>query len=163
MGDAAPTRDVTNGVRISSAEGLERSLRKTSPVPTVMLACAALAMVGLLVWSLVGTVARKVSTAGVTQGDAVVCFVSSDVVGNVEAGQAATVDGRESEVQSVSVTPLALADAYQIVTSDHARSLMGDAAWRYEVRLSRPEGLGESDYHTAAITTGEVRPITLVL
>ena len=154
-----------SAVKLRNPDDLDKHVHITNPSVWIVLAVCVVGLIGLLVWSVVGTVTTNVNVASVFVNDSVVCFLPSEKAGKVHVGDEVNVAGEHMTVESISAVPVSPEEAKNVVKSDYLVSALVKGDWTYIVRFTSdedctfPEGVPLS----ASITTEKVAPISLIL
>ncbi|MBE6470419.1 MAG: hypothetical protein E7000_01765 [Coriobacteriaceae bacterium] len=155
----------TANEKLHSPDDLDRHIRVTNfAVWVVLFVCIAF-MLGLLGWSVLGSVSTTVSATGVASGTKTLCYLDADAAKKVNVGDAALVDNLPAHVTSVDSRPSSREEANQVLASDYLVSILIKDNWAYAVTLEQdgPEMPISDVPLTVNITVEQVSPITLVL
>lgn len=150
--------------RLRSPDDLDKYVRVTNPSVWVVLAACMALLAGILAWGVFGSVSTNVTTMGVVMDGRAVCFLSTEDVARVHAGDAASVGGTQMQVDKVAAVPLSQDEAHELLSSDYLTTTLVGADWAYPVSFSGDvSGLAEGVPLPVAITTERVAPISLIM
>lgn len=151
--------------KLRSPDDLDKYVRVTNPSVWVVLAACIALLAGLLAWGVFGSVTTNVSTTGVlTDGGKVVCFLKSDDTAKVNAGDDATINGRQMTVKEITSIPLSRDEAGKLLKSDYLVNELMNGDWAYGITLEGDTSdLAASVPLTVSITTERIAPVSLVL
>lgn len=145
--------------RVNSPEQLGEYIRVANPGVWLILAAIVVLLVGVVVWSIFGTIETTVNTCASVKGDTVVCYVSADDVSKLKEGTPVMVEGHEGTVKSIPEIPMQISDSF----GDYALYLTGfskgDFCYAVELELA---GVKDGEY-PAVITADSVNPIYFII
>ncbi len=145
--------------RVNSPEQLNEYIRVANPGVWIVLAAVVALLIGVVVWSIFGTIETTVETCASVNGDTVVCYVSADDISKLKEETPVTVEGCEGSVKSIPETPMQIGDSF----GDYALYLTGfakgDFCYAVELELT---GVKDGVY-PAVITTDSVNPIYFII
>ena len=149
--------------KMRSVEDLDRLVKVTTPNMWAVLGAVLALVLGLLVWGILGSVSTNVQATAIVDGKAPVCFLPAESRAEVQEGNAATIEGKETKVVRISEVPLSSEEIAEIAGSDFlASSLSNETGWGYEVTFEPVDGLGEGVPLSVAITTDRIAPVSLI-
>lgn len=143
--------------RLRSPEQLNEYIRVARPGVWLILSAIILLLVGVIVWSIFGTVVTTIQTGVLVSEDGTVCFVKAEDASMLNEGMTVTIAGNiTGTLKSISQEPmLAEEDTYILQISD---IYAGDYFLEVAVEV---EGLEEGIY-IGKIIVETIRPITFV-
>ena len=145
--------------KISSPEELHDYIRVASPGVWLVIAAAAILLIGLLVWAAFGSLDSYTSASGVAANGSVKCYMAD--VSKVSVGEKVTVGEAEGTVRSISATPLSReAAAADCGADEYTLYRLGLSDWNYVVELDVPDV--PEGYFQASIRTEQVHPLSFI-
>ena len=146
--------------QMSSPDELDKFLKVTNPRVWIALLAVLALLVGLTAWGIFGTVNTSVSVKAVRLDDGIMCFIDSNEVEYVKAGNNAYVNGRPGKVKSVATIPLSQEEVRGALGSDFLSETVLEDKWGYQVTfdVADENDLPERVPLTCAITTERVSP-----
>ncbi len=145
--------------RVSSPEQLSDYIRVSNPSVWMTLAALIVLLAGVCVWGVLGKLETKVSAAALSEGGSIVCYVKEADAENVESGMTVRIGGNEFTVESVSASPVAVAQGGKF--SEYLLYVGGlqVGEWVYEVVLN---GELADGVYAAEIVVDSVSPLSFV-
>ena len=144
--------------RVSSPEQLNDYIRVTNPATWATLGAVVILLIGLIVWSVAGTLETKVSTVAVSDGGTVTCYVSEAEIAGVTRGDTVRLGGREYAVAAVAAEPVAVDGSFTAYALHIGGFSVGQWVYPVTVNAPLPDGVYE-----AAIVTDSVSPISFLI
>ena len=153
--------------RLQTPDDLDRYLKVPNPGIWVTLFALCFLLLGLLLWSLLGSLSHQVMLKGVRRGDTVMCLTDKETAEELRAGDPANIEGVLYDVADVAVWPISKENAQQYVGSEvMTEYMMEDMAFAYPVTLQIKPGQEENfpdDTPLAVwVSAGNQAPITLL-
>ena len=145
--------------RVSSPEQLSDYIRVSNPSVWMTLAALIVLLAGVCVWGVLGRLETKVSAAALSESGSIVCYVKETDAEKVEIGMTVRIGGNEFTVESVSASPVAVAQGGNF--SEYLLYVGGlqVGEWVYEVVLS---GELADGVYAAEIVVDSVSPLSFV-
>ena len=143
--------------RVSSPEQLNDYIRVTNPGTWITLAAVVVLLLGFIVWGVVGSLETKVAAAAVSDGAAVVCYVSEAEIAGVARDNTVRISGGEYVVTAVAGEPVAVDESFAAYALHVGGLSIGQWVYPVTVNASLPEGVYE-----ASIVTDSVSPISFL-
>lgn len=145
--------------RVNSPEQLNEYIRLMKPSIWVMLGAVVVLLVGIIVWSIFGTIYTKIQVGAVTADGKTQCYIAADEKEKVTAGMKVTVNGKEGSVSKVSTKPVKLGKDVDSAVAYYSGMSTGDFCYVAQVKVPN---LSEGAY-SAEITVDEIQPISFVI
>ncbi len=145
--------------RMNSPEQLNEYIRVARPGVWLVLAAIILLLIGVIVWSIFGSVTSVVDVAVFADGgDGLVCYIPADSAEDIRAGMTVTIaDDTSVTVVSVSEAAYDIAEGEQYMLQYSGIS----AADGYCIVKLSGDGI-ESGIYQGEILVEQIRPITFV-
>jgi len=150
--------------KMYSADNLNKALRISNPRFWTILAACAVLLVGFIIWGFFGTVVSTVSVNGVVMDGQIHCFLTEQETSELEIGNQALANNRQTSVLSISKHPLSRTESEEILQSSYLAEMLQKEKWAYHVILDGDDLLPE-DGHTVnvRIITKELAPVQLIM
>lgn len=148
--------------RLESPEQLNQYVRVARPSVWIVLAAVILALAGILVWALFGTVSSDIAVLARAEDGHVTCYVGDSRAENIEVGQKVTIGDSSGSVTSISSQSLA-PDVPDTPSAASVLDILGlepGEGYR-EIETDIPDV--EDGTHIAEITVETIHPITFVI
>ncbi len=144
--------------RVNSPEQLNEYIRVTNPGVWLVLAAIVVLLVGVLIWSIWGSVETTIDTGLVVDGDTAVCYVSAGDASELEAGMSVCAENQTGIIKNVIATPVQVDDSFNDYVLYLTGFAKGDFCYAAEVDIA---GMADGVY-AAVITVDSTHPISFV-
>ncbi len=154
--------------RVSSPEKLNDYIRVSSPGVWLLLGALIVIVACFFVWGFTGTLPVTLTLSGVTEGNAVTCFVPVENVKNDLLGCKVKItlpDGSavSGVVTNVAALPASAEELAAELKKDWliSRLIIGD--YSYQVTIGAESALPLGELVQVALVTAEIKPINYIL
>ncbi len=145
--------------RAESPEELNAYIRVESPGVWMILAAAAVFLIGLIIWGIFGTIGTTLEVCASVNDGSAVCYVSAKDVSELEAGMKVTVGDSEGSIRSIPDEPMRIDESFD----DYALYLSGFSAgdYCYAVDVDLPDA--KDGVYPAVITVESLHPAYFII
>ncbi len=144
--------------RVNSPEQLNEYIRVTNIGVWLVLAAIVVLLVGVLIWSVWGTLETTIDTGMVVEENTAVCYVSADDAAKLEAGMSVSAENMTGSIKNVISTPVQVDGSFSDYILYLTGFAKGDFCYAVEVDMSGvPDGV-----YAAVITVDSTHPISFV-
>ncbi len=145
--------------RVNSPEQLNEYIRVTKIEVWLVLMAIVVLLVGVLIWSIFGSVETTINTGLVVEGDTAVCYVSADDAAKLKEGMSVSAGNMSGSIKSVASTPVQVDSGFNDYVLYLTGFTKGDFCYAANVDMS---GLSDGVY-AAVITVDSAHPISFVI
>ncbi len=106
---------------INSTKQLNEYIHINSPSIWVIILSIVILLVGIIVWSIFGTITSTINTVIVKENENTICYIDDRNLDSIKNGMTVYVQGQEGTIQNISNTPIQFdkkTDAYILYVGD---------------------------------------------
>ncbi len=144
--------------KISSPEQLNDYIRVTNPSIWIMLAAIIILLIGVISWSVFGTLDSKVTAVGNCKNGIFTCYVKDSNLEKIKEGMSVRIEGKIFYVESIGTMPLKVSKSLSEYLIYYGKFNAED--WVYEITLKT--NLPDGEYK-AEIIVESIKPVSFIL
>lgn len=144
--------------RVSSPEQLNDYIKVSRPGVWLIMAAVVALLLGVIVWSVFGTLTTSIDAVAGVSGGKAVCYVSIDAAEGIEVGMPLKIEQSTGTVTNIIATPMEVTEDFDAYARFLSGFESGDFVVGLQADIDVPDGI-----YAAKITVESVSPISFIL
>lgn len=144
--------------RVSSPEQLNDYIRLSKPSVWLVLIATIVILIGVVVWSIFGTLTTTQATVAVSNEGSVVCLVTVENAAKIAVGMEVRIGDNVGDILAISGSPILVSENFDSYVTHLGGFQVGQWVYQVQVQLTVADGV-----YPAQIVIEKLSPMSFVL